>query len=67
MFKKIVEEVQELHPDVILDVAEVDNFSLWRSPRRGAITTATEEKVDVPAMELMGRWKEQKVQKSGSR
>ena len=56
-FKKLVEEVKELRPDVILDVAEVDNFSLWRSPRRGAITTATEEKVDVPAMELMGRWR----------
>ena len=57
MFKKFVEEVKEFHPDVILEVAEVDNFSLWRSPRRGAITTATEEKVDVPAMELMGRWR----------
>ena len=56
-FKRFVETVKELYPGLILQGAEIDNFSLWRSPRRGAITTATVEKVDVPTMELMGRWR----------
>ena len=48
---------KELYPRVILLAADVENFSLWRSPQWGAITTATVEQVDVPTMELIARWR----------
>ena len=56
-FKELITKVKELYPRVILPAADVENFSLWRSPRRGAITTATVEQVDVPTMELIARWR----------
>ena len=49
---------KELYPRVILPAADVDveNFSLWRSPQWGAITTATVEQVDLPTLELIAPW-----------
>ena len=36
---------------------DIRDDSLWRSPRRGAITTAANNRVDETTMELIGRWR----------
>ena len=36
---------------------EPEDFSLWRSPRRGAVLETTQRGVDSKVMELVNRWR----------
>ena len=36
---------------------ESEDFSLWRSPRRGAVLETTQRVVDSKVMELVNRWR----------
>ncbi len=35
---------------------EPEDFSLWHSPRRGAVVETTQRRVDSKVMELVNRW-----------
>ncbi len=39
------------------EVIEAEDFSLWRSPRRGAVLEKTQRGVDSKVMELVNRWR----------
>lgn len=48
---------QEKYPREIGETTDIDEFSLWRSGRRGATTAARNAKVDEGTITLMGRWR----------
>ena len=56
-FKGYIGRVQERYPTVINPALEVNDFSLWRSGRRGAVTEATANMVDTKVIELINRWR----------
>jgi hypothetical protein len=45
------------YPDVIGETMDLEQFSLWRSGRRGATTVARNHGVDKGIITLMGRWR----------
>eukprot|EP00956_Cyclotella_meneghiniana_P019574 scaffold33694_cov98-Cyclotella_meneghiniana.AAC.1 len=53
----MLDKVKTHFPGVINLVTDVNDFSLWRSGRRGAITEATNQGVDQNTIDLMGRWR----------
>ena len=52
-----MERVREEFPDRFSKAVDIRNYSLRRSPRRGATTTAANNKVDETTTELIGRWR----------
>ena len=45
------------YPDVIGRTTDLEQYSLWRSGRRGATTAARNNGVDEGVITLMGRWR----------
>ena len=39
------------------DVVDTEDFSLWRSPRRGAVLETTNQDVSEKVIELINRWR----------
>jgi hypothetical protein len=60
---ELLEKVKTHFPKEIHKVVEVEDFSLWRSGRRGAITEAANQKVDQHIIDLMGRWRQREAAK----
>jgi len=54
---ELLEKVKTHFPQEIHKITQVDDFSLWRSGRRGAITEAANRKIDHHIIDLMGRWR----------
>jgi hypothetical protein len=48
---------RELDESIMSALADISDFSFWRSPRSGATTEATNRGVPGPIIELMGRWR----------
>jgi hypothetical protein len=42
-------------------VVEASDFSLWRSPRRGAVLETTNHGVDTQVIELINRWRKKEA------
>eukprot|EP00956_Cyclotella_meneghiniana_P027334 scaffold61023_cov36-Cyclotella_meneghiniana.AAC.1 len=57
MLVDMLDKVKTHFRGVINPVTDVNDFSLWRSGRRGAITEATNQGVDQNTIDLMGRWR----------
>ena len=57
MLIDMLDQVKAFFPGVINVVTDVNDFSLWRSGRRGAVTEATNQGVDKNTIDLMGRWR----------
>lgn len=53
----MMDKVKTHFPGAVNPVTDVNDFSLWRSGRRGAITEATNQGVDQHTIDLMGRWR----------
>eukprot|EP00956_Cyclotella_meneghiniana_P045397 scaffold366559_cov146-Cyclotella_meneghiniana.AAC.1 len=53
----LLDKVKTHFPGVISRATEVDDFSLWRSGRRGAITEAMNQGIPQTVIDLMGRWR----------
>jgi hypothetical protein len=47
----------------VASAIEPDDFSLWRSPRRGAVLETTQQGVDSKVMELINRWRTKEAAK----
>lgn len=63
LFKNLIAEVKLKHPEVISKGIEPEDFSLWRSGRRGATTEATIKEVDTKVIELINRWRSKEAAK----
>ena len=60
LFKDLIGEVKEMTEGLIPDVTQVEDFSLWRSPRQGSITN---KKVNIQIIELINRWRKKEAAK----
>ena len=45
LFRALVDQAQERHPRLLPEAVETEDFSLWRSPRRGAVLETTNQDV----------------------
>ena len=63
LFKEILGEVKEQGDGLIPDATEVDDFSLWRSGRRGSTTETSNKNVDIQVIELVNRWRSKEAAK----
>ena len=57
MFRTLVTLAQGTNSRLIPGAIESEDFSLWRSPRRGAVLETTQRGVDSKVMELVNRWR----------
>ena len=60
---ELLEKVKTHFPEELHKVTRVEDFSLWRSGRRGAITEAVNQKIDQHIIDLMGRWRQREAAK----
>jgi len=56
-FRTLVTLARASNPRLVASAIEPDDFSLWRSPRRGAVLETTQQGVDSKVMELINRWR----------
>ena len=56
MFRNLLERGQKMHPDLFTTGVFIGDFSLRRSPRRGATTEAENNNVDTAGIELINQW-----------
>ena len=45
LYRALVDQVRERHPRLVLEAVQTDDFSLWRSPRRGVVLETTNQDV----------------------
>ena len=60
---ELLEKVKSHFPEELHKVTQVEDFSLWRSGRRGAITEAANQKIEQHIIDLMGRWRQREAAK----
>ncbi len=56
-FRTLVTLAWVTNSRLVPSAIEPDDFSLWRSPRRGAVLETTQRGVDSKVMELVNRWR----------
>ena len=61
LLQDVLEKVKIHFPLVIDKVIEIEDFSLWRSMRRGAMTEAANQSIDQHTIDLMGRWRKKEA------
>jgi hypothetical protein len=64
VFRALVDIARELHFRLLLEVVETGDFSLWRSPRWGAVLETTNQDVAEKVIELVNRWRKKEAAKS---
>ena len=57
MFWSLVSLARATNSRLVPDAVKPEDFSLWRSPRRGAVLETTQRGVDSKVMELVNRWR----------
>ena len=63
LFRALVDQAQERHPRLLPEAVETEDFSLWRSPRRGAVLETTNQDVSEKVIELINRWRKKEAAK----
>jgi hypothetical protein len=56
LFKSLIDQAREWHPKLLPEVVETGDFSLWRSPRRGAVLETLNQDVAEKVIKLVNRW-----------
>jgi hypothetical protein len=62
-FRSLVTLARATNSRLVPSAIEPDDFSLWRSPRRGAVLETTQQGVDSKVMELINRWRSKEAAK----
>jgi hypothetical protein len=62
-FRALIDQVWERHPRLLPEVVDTSDFSLWRSPRQGAVLETTNQDVAEKVIELVNRWHMKEVAK----
>ena len=62
-FRALIDAARALHPTLLPDVVETGDYSLWRSPRRGAVLETTNQDASEKVIELVNRWRKKKAAK----
>jgi hypothetical protein len=53
LYRTLVDQARERHPRLLPEAVETEDFSLWRSPRRGAVLETTNQDVSEKVIELI--------------
>jgi hypothetical protein len=56
LYRALVDQARERHPRLLPEAVKTDDFSLWRSPRIGAVLETTNQDVSEKVIELINRW-----------
>ena len=59
-FRTLMTLAQANNSRLVPSAIEPEDFSLWRSPRRGTVLETTQQGVDSKVMELVSRWRSKK-------
>ena len=62
-FRELIDAARALHPSLLPDIVETGDYSLWRSPRRGAVLETTNQDVSEKVIELVNRWRKKEAAK----
>ena len=62
-FLEMLSRARGSRPGCMDPIVELEDFSLWRSGRRGATTEAGNQKVSGHVIDLMGRWQQKEAAK----
>jgi hypothetical protein len=65
-FRSLVTLARATNSRLVVSAIEPDDFSLWRSPRRGAVLETTQQGVDSKVMELINRWRSKEAAKGST-
>ncbi len=57
----MIDQARERHAKLLPEVVETGDFSLWRSPRRGAILETLNQDVAEKVIELVNRWRKKEA------
>ena len=63
LYRALVDQARERHPRLLLEAVETEDFSLWRSPRRGAVLETTNQDVSKKVIELINHWRKKEAAK----
>ena len=63
LFRSLIAKARDKNPRLVPAVVEGTDFSLWRSPRRGAVLETTNHGVDTKVIELVNRWRKKEAAK----
>lgn len=62
-FRRLIGLARDKHPKVLPAAIELEDFSLWRSPRQGAVLETTNQNVDEKVIELINCWQKKEAAK----
>ena len=62
-FRELIDAARALQPSLLPDIVETGDYSLWRSPRRGAVLETTNQDVSEKVIELVNRWRKKEAAK----
>ena len=62
-FRQLIVRAREKYPSVLPAAVGVNDFSLWRSLRRGAVLETTNQDVSEKVIELINRWRKMEAAK----
>ena len=62
-FRSLIALAWAKNPRLVPLAIELEDFSLWRSPQRGAVLETTHRGVDSKVMELINQWRSKEVAK----
>ena len=62
-FRRLISLAREKSPGVLPAAVDINDFSLWRSPRRGAVLETTNQDVSEKVIELVNRWRKKEAAK----
>ncbi len=60
-FRTLIDLARERKSRILSASVLTNDFSLWRSPRRGAVLETTNNNVDVKVIELINRWRKKEA------
>ena len=62
-FRALVDAARQEEEGLLPEAVETGDFSLWRSPRRGAVLETTNQDVSEKIIELINRWRKKEAAK----
>ena len=63
IFRMLVDAARLEEEGLLPEAVETGDFSLWRSPRRGAVLETTNQDVSEKIIELINRWRKKEAAK----
>jgi hypothetical protein len=63
LFRALIDQVRERYPRLLPEAVDTSDFSLWKSPRQGAVLETTNQDVAEKVIELVNRWRKKEVAK----